>query len=526
MRKRFSRTILVLLLVQLIFAMNLSREVKAAEDDNSSVPEFMDVRKETLGFAYQYKDKTIVNNAVIFDNNIKFFVEENGEKHIISEDFDLIRHLRFIGIYNENAYVISEQNQQKSIYKVDLNTYKMEFVKPVPTYGDGNAYITNYTIDSNGVFWFEAKENNVPIYSQTGIITDYNTKYIIYNDNGFSHETLRLQDSNTTYDSYGQLEKGLDASLWFSKSFKLGSDNKIYRISKDNNIKEYSINTNDLIECVYPGADNTLFVATREFVKTESEYQLGKSTIKKYKINNDALELVKEFDFTGDYFHSSFDSNRSLWINESGVISKLEDNGFVKKYIVNDSMKALKVYDDKHLVVYGIVGIGYTPISIEELSEKPTDNTNTETNSNTNDGKNNNTNDGTNSNTNTNNNNTGTSSNTNVNKDTNTSNDTNIDINSNPVQQTSDLEKFTTVINNNEEPLPTLNSDSILKDSVKEIVPTSSNDIQDVDTKDTIDEVNDTISETDSTINFTSIIFIALGVILISAVGFWLKKNK
>lgn len=110
--KTFGKIILVLLLVQFMYAANLSREVKAVEEDNSSVQEFMEVRKETVGFAYQYKDKTIVNNAVIFDYNIKFFVEENGKKHIIS----IIVH------FHLNNFTVE---QKKQIAMPHLNTLRL-----------------------------------------------------------------------------------------------------------------------------------------------------------------------------------------------------------------------------------------------------------------------------------------------------------------------------------------------------------------------------------------------------------------
>lgn len=510
-----------------MYAANLSREVKAVEEDNSSVQEFMEVRKETVGFAYQYKDKTIVNNAVIFDNNIKFFVEENGKKHIISDDFDLIRFLDFIGIHNDNAYVVSEQNEKKSIYKVDLNTYKMEFVKDVPTYGDGKAYITNYTIDSNGVFWFEAIKTNIPIYSSTGRIIDYNTKYIIYNDKGFSHEVLRLQDSETTYDTYGQLVKGPDQGLWFSKSFKYGKDNKIYKISKDNNIKEYSIDTNDLIESVTPGVNNTLFVGTREFIKTDSEYKQGKFNVRKYKINNDILELESEYSFEDETVKVTFDSYGNLWTNDDGVISKLENDKLVKKYIVKEHMKGIDVYDDKHLVAYGMVGVGYTPISIEDSNEEPRDNSNTDTNGNTD----------TNSNTNSSNNaNTSVSNNTNEVKENNVdlnnsdnvskgtdsyiNSNTNLSSGTNRVQEALGLDKVTAAVSDKKEILPTTKTEDKKEDTTAEAVDTNTS-------KNAIVEENNTVTKKDSTKNFTNVIFIALGVILIiSSVGFWIKKNK
>lgn len=539
--KTFSKIILVLLLVQFMYAANLSREVKAVEEDNSLVQEFMEVRKETVGFAYQYKDKTIVNNAVIFDNNIKFFVEENGKKHIISEDFDLIRFLDFVGIYNDNAYVVSEQNEKKSIYKVDLNTYKMDFVKDVPTYGDGKAYITNYTIDSNGVFWFEAIKANIPIYSSTGRIIDYNTKYIIYNDKGFSHEVLRLQDSETTYDTYGQLVKGPDQSLWFSKSFKYGKDNKIYKISKDNNIKEYSIDTNGLIESVTPGVDNTLFVGTRGFIKTESGYKQGKFNVRRYKINNDILELESEYSFEDETIGVTFDSNRNLWTNDNGVISKLENGKLVKKYIVNEHMKGINVYDDKHLVAHSIVGAGYTPISIGDSNEEPRDNSNTDTNGNTDTNsnstdKNSNTNSSNNANTSVSNNNNSVSNNTNEVKDNNVdlnnrdnsskgtdsyiNSNNNLSIDTNRVQEISSLDKVTAAISDKKEILPTTKTEEKKEDTTAEAVDTNTS-------KNAIVEKNNTVTKKDSTKNFTNVIFITLGVILIiSSVGFWVKKNK
>lgn len=533
-RKAFSSTILVLFLVQLIFGMSLSIEVRA-EEDNSTVPQFMDVRKETVDFAYQYKNKTIVNNAVIFDNNIKLFIEENGQTNIVSDDFNLLRWLSFVGIYNDYAYLLSKQDDNKKIYKVDLNTYEIEFVKTAPTSDNGTSYALDYSIDSAGVLWVEAYEPNVPIYDSKGRIIDYNTKYVVYNDNGFYHETSLLQDGNSSYDRFGGLEKALDGSMWFSKSFNLGADNKVYQISTDNKIKEYTINSTNPIRFIYPGAENTLFVGTKELVKTQSGYAEGKTIIQKYKINNDALELVKEFDFEQGYLYTSLDSNGNLWINQSGVISKLEGEQFEKRYIVDSSLKALNVYDDNHLVACGIVGLGYTPISIEAPSEKPTNNTNTDedsntnTNTDTNTSSNTNTNSNTtnadntnstdsttdinNENTNSENTDTNTSSNTNTNSNTtNTHNtnstDSNIDINNTNtstntntnnantdtytetntlsddfVQKTTTSEKFTININNAKEAVLTLNSNQILKDSVNEISPILPNGVQSVQIK-------------------------------------------
>jgi hypothetical protein len=434
-RKIHSIGILVLFLVQVIFGVSFSGKVKAEETD-SSIPQFMDVRKETIGFVHQYKNKTIVNNNVITDYNLKFFVEENGQKHIISEDFELLRWLRFIGIYNDNVYVVPGQDEKKTIYKADLNTYKLDKVKDVPIYGDGKAGITNYKIASDGVLWFQAQQNNIPIYDSVGRLKDYNTKYIIYNDKGFSYETLNLQDGTSSYSSYGGLNEGPDGTMWFHKSFDLGADNKVYRILKDNSIKEYSINSAYRIESVHPRPDNTLFVFTKELVKTQTGYNENKGILQIYKVNKDALELVKNIDVTGKDFFKSIDSNGNLWINEDGLISKLENDSFVAKYAVRSSLSGINVYDDKHLAAIGIVGFGYTPISIEETVEKPEDNTN----------------DGT-------------------------------DSNNSPAEQTPALEKFTIVVNSNKEALVTLNSSKILKDSVNEIMPTLSSDIQVVEAK-------------------------------------------
>ncbi|MFL0266773.1 LPXTG cell wall anchor domain-containing protein [Candidatus Clostridium radicumherbarum] len=367
-RKLLSAITAVLFLFQLIFGVGFAGKVKA-EAASSSLPTFMDVRKETLGFAYQYKNKTIVNNTVIVDNNIKFFVEENGQKHIISQDFNLIRHLIYIGVYNDNVYVASngdDQSQPYAIYKANLNTYKMEFVKNVPIYGDGKAYITDYKIDANGVFWFAADQNNIPIYDANGKITDYNTKYIIYNDKGFSHEELVLQKGDSLYNTYGRLQQGLDGSMWFFKSLALGADNKVFRILNDNTIKEYSINSTNHIKAIYPGTNNTLLVYTQEI--SPVNYAVVKNIIQKYTISNNGLSLVKEYDLSAKQFFESGDINGNMWIDTDGVISKLEDQGFVDKYIVSSGMLGLNVYDDQHLVTCGIVGFGYTPISIDQPS--------------------------------------------------------------------------------------------------------------------------------------------------------------
>jgi hypothetical protein len=437
-RKILSITILTLFLVQLIFGVSSSGKVMA-EETNSSVPQFMDVRKETIGFVHQYKNKTIVNNNVITDYNLKFFVEEKGQKHIISEDFEFLRGLRFIGIYNDNIYVVPGQAENKSIYKADLNTYKLDKVKDIPIYGDGKASITNYKIASDGVFWFQAQQNDIPIYDSTGTLKGHNTKYIIYNDKGFSYETLNLQDGTSSYSSYGGLNEGPDGTMWFYKSFELGADNKVYRILKDNSIKEYSINSSYRIEAVHARPDNTLFVFTKELVKTQTGYSENKGILQIYKINKDALELVKNIDVTGKDFFKSIDSNGNLWINEDGLISKLENDSFVAKYAVKPSLSGINVYDDKHLAAIGIAGFGYTPISIDE----PADNSNEDT-----------------------------------------------DGNNSPVEQTPSSEKFTTVINN-KEALVTLNSSKILKDSVNEIVPTLANGVQAVEAKVETGAIND-----------------------------------
>lgn len=439
-RKVFSITILIMFLIQLVFGMGFS-EIAEAEETDSAIPKFTDVRKETLDFAYQYKNKTIVNNAVIIDNNIKLFVEENGQKHIVSEDFNLIRYLSYIGLYNGNAYVVSKQDNKQSIYRIDLNTYKMEFVKAVPVYGDGKAHITNYAIDSKGTFWFQAVENNIPIYDSTGRIIDYNAKYIVYNDKDFSYEALNLQDSNSLLDNFGQIKNGADGTIWFSKSFKLGTNNKVCSISEDNKVTEYKVSSNNQIEKVYPGADNKLFLITREIIKDiNGNDNLGKTIVQQYKINNGTLEQEKEFQFSDIYFFSSMDSNGNLWMNQNGVISKLEGDEFIIKYVVSDNMNDLDVYDDKHLVTCGILGFGYTPISIDEQSENPAGN------------------------------------------DTGTNNDSQ--------NQIPEEEKYTTTINNSEEALLTLNSDYILKDSVNEINPALPYGIKSVETNIDAEAIN------------------------------------
>lgn len=421
-RKLLSAVTAVLFLFQLIFGIGFAGKVKA-EAASSSLPTFMDVRKETLGFAHQYKNKTIVNNTVIVDNNLKFFVEENGQKHIISQDFNLLRHLIYIGVYNDNVYVASNQgdpSQPYAIYKADLNTYKMEFVKNVPIYGDGKAYITDYKIDANGVFWFAADQNNIPIYDANGRITDYNTKYIIYNDKGFSHEELVLQKGNSIYNTYGKLQQGLDGSMWFFKSIELGADNKVFRVLKDNTIKEYSINSTNHIDSIYPGENNTLLVYTQEI--SPVNYAVVKKIIQKYSINDNGLSLQKEYDVSAKQFLASGDINGNMWIDTDGVISKLEDGGFVDKYIVSSSMLGLNVYDDQHLVTCGIVGFGYTPISIDPSTPAA------------------------------------------------------------PTSAVPSSEKFTTSING-KDALITLNSSKISKDSINEITPSLPTNVQNVEAK-------------------------------------------
>jgi LPXTG-motif cell wall-anchored protein len=406
-RKLLSAVTAVLFLFQLIFGVGFSGKVKA-ETVSSSLPKFMDIRKETLGFAYQYKNKTIVNNTVIVDNNIKFFVEENGQKHIISQDFNLIRHLIYIGVYNDNVYVASngdDPSKPYAIYKANLNTYQMEFVKNVPIYGDGKAYITDYKIDANGVFWFAADQNNIPIYDANG--------------------KLVLQKGTSLYNTYGKLQQGLDGSMWFFKSLALGADNKVFRILNDNTIKEYSINSTNHIEAIYPGANNTLLVYTQEI--SPVNYAAVKKVVQKYSVNDNGLSLLKEYDLSAKQFFASSDINGNIWIDTDGVISKLEDQGFVDKYIVDSAMLGINVYDDQHLVTCGIVGFGYTPISIDQPSSAAP-----------------------------------------------------VPVNTDPAAPAS--EKFSTTING-KDALITLNSSKISKDAVNEIAPIIPTDVQTVEAK-------------------------------------------
>ncbi|GFZ29849.1 hypothetical protein CSC2_03750 [Clostridium zeae] len=462
-RKKLSVAIVVMFLVQLIFGVGASK-VARAEDVNSSVPQFLDRRKETVDFVYQYKDKTIVNNAVIIDYNIKFFVEENGKKHIISDDFNLLRYLSFKGVYNDNAYVVSDKDEKRSIYKVDLNTYKMEYVKEVPKYKDEQAYVNKIVIDSNGVFWYEASEHNIPIYDSNGRILDNSTKDIIYNDKGFSYETIKLQKGEQTYDSFGHLEESIDGSLWFNKTLKSGTDNKVYKISKDNSVKEYSINNTQpmVIYNVYPSNDSSVILIGKQLVTgSDGRSTEGEVIVQKYKINGDTLELTKEFKFPNTYFYSSLDVNGNVWINQSGVISKLEGNEFIKKYIVDSGLKALEVYDDKNLVACGIVGFGYTPIAIADPAEKPLDN-NIDNNANN-------------------------TTNTNINNNTSknsesASNNSSTNANNTSVQQVINKEKFNVDVNGANAVL-TLDSKQISKDSENTVVPTLSNSVQTVETR-------------------------------------------
>ncbi|GKU24967.1 LPXTG cell wall anchor domain-containing protein [Clostridium folliculivorans] len=455
-RKNFSIAILVMFLVQLIFGMGVSKEVKA-EEVNSSVPQFLDIRKETVDFAYQYKDKTIINNAVIIDNNIKFYVEENGKKHIISEDFNLIRFLDFIGIYNDNAYVVSNQDNKRSIYKVDLNTYKMEYVKEVPSYKDGQAYITHIIIDSNGVFWYEAEEHNIPIYDSNGRILDNKAKDIIFNDKGFSFEAEKIQKGDQNYDSFGGLIEASDGSMWFSRTVTSGTDNKVYKISNGKIEKEYLVNSAVpmAIYEICPGDDNTLtFIAGKLGKITDGRITEEKMLVQKYKINNDTLQLVKEFEFPTTYFFATIDINRNVWISQNGDIFKLEGNELQKKYVVDNFMKPIKVYDDKHMVAYGIVGMGYTPISISDPAEKPLDNNNTNTSQNS----------GTNSGNNTVSSNNGTTA------------------NNNSTPQDTNKEKFNVDVKGTNAVL-TLDSKQISKDSENTVVPTLASSVQTIETK-------------------------------------------
>lgn len=346
-QKKRSFAILLVLLLSAMLIQPQNMKVKA-EDTDSTVPTFTEVKSETIGFALQYKDKTIIKNVNIVDNNLKLFIEENGQRHIISEDFNFLRWLHLIGIYNDNLYVIQDTAPGKPIYKVDLNTYKLEFVKNMPTYPVGNPEITDIAIDKTGTMWFQGHEN---------------TRYMVFNEKGFKFE---FSKSGTSYsDKFSGLQLDQEGNIWFFKTFGTGTENKLYRVSQDGQVKEFTLPTNYTIKSINLGANNTLYVVDGQF--NSSTYGFDKNFVQSYVINGDTIQLVKEFDMGNKAVFYDKDINGNLWVDADGVISKFEEDNLVKKYIVADMLKAVKVYDDKHLVATGIVGGGYFNISLDDV---------------------------------------------------------------------------------------------------------------------------------------------------------------
>lgn len=368
-KKRRNAILMVLLFLTMLFQ-TLNVKVKAEEAD-STVPTFTEVKRETIGFALQHKGKTIIKNVNIVDNNLKLFVEEKDQKHIISEDFNFLRWLDDIGVYNDNLYVIQDTEENKPIYKVDLNTYKMEFVKNMPTSPVGNPSVSKIVIDQTGIMWFLGAEYNIPeYYPNSTRIKDNYTRHIVYNEKGFKFEFSILQQSGrSNFDTFSGLQVDPDGNVWFFKSFGTGTDNKLYRVSKDNQIKEFTIPTSYTIRSIYVGRNNTINIVDGPTTRTDGSEGFDKEFVQRYTIVGDNLQLMKEFDMTGKYVYYDKDINGNLWVDEEGGISKFEGDNLVKKYIVSDVLEGIRVYDDKHLVATGVTGFNYFNISIDD--EKP-----------------------------------------------------------------------------------------------------------------------------------------------------------
>lgn len=338
--KKRSFAIILVLLFSVMLLQPLNMKVKA-ESSSTNVPEFMDILHESIGFFTQYKNKTIINNNVIFDSNLKYSVYENGVKHVFTDDFDILRWMKFMGIYNDCVYSVCDQLPGMPIYKADLNTYKFEFVKNTPIYPNGKLYYNGYSIDNTGVFWFSGTDSS-------------NLKYIVYSDNGFSFETTRLYQSADEY-YFGRPTVGYDGNIWFYKSFNKGADNKVYMVTADKQLHQFDVNSGDIIKDLKIGANGNVYLS----VTTNT----GIDVIKQYRYNNEILEFVKQYNEHG---WLAIDGKGNLWFDRDGGIYKLEGDSFVRKYTVNSFMTGLKVYDDNHMVVGGDLGAGLTIISIDD----------------------------------------------------------------------------------------------------------------------------------------------------------------
>lgn len=355
-QKKKSLAILLVLLFCTMLLKPFDLKVKAEEP---SVPKFMDRLPESIGFFTQYKNKTIINNTVWDSYNLNYSVYENGVKHVITNDFDKLRWMKFVGIYNDGAYSICDKLPGMPIYRADLNTYKFEFVKNIPDYTKGTFYYESSSIDGSGNLWFLGTDCDTSVIIIRKGEKKY-IKYIMYTDNGFSFEVTRLYQSDDNA-QFGKPELGYDGNMWFYKSFNNGADNKIYRVTSDKQVSEFDVEAGDIIRDMKVGANGNIYVEGSTYNGDK-----GNNFIKQYKNVNGKLELVNKYDnIPGEI---TVDAKGNLWLikEDIGEIYKLEGDTFVKKYIVNSWMGGLKVYDDNHMVVGGLGGYGLTTISIDD----------------------------------------------------------------------------------------------------------------------------------------------------------------
>lgn len=347
-----SKKSLILLLAFLFIIMlpqSMSLEAKA-ETANTSIPQYINSYKETIGFFAQYENKTIINNTVLFDNNIKYSVYENGQKHVLSEDFDKIRWMRYMGIYNEGVYSICNKLPGMPIYRADLNTYSFEFVKNAPVYKNVNMQYDSFSVDNRGNFWISGTDSSINVLYD-GITK---LKYIVYSDNGFSFEATPIyHDDNEYY--FGKPNVGYDGNVWFYQSFNNGTDNKVYMVTADKQLHQFDIQSGDIIRDIKVGSNGNVYMK----VGTSSN-----TIIKQYKYDNNKLEYVKQYNESGSW---AIDEKGNLWFDRDGGIYKLEGDNFVRKYTVQSYMSGLKVYDDNHMALGGLGGSGLTIISNDEV---------------------------------------------------------------------------------------------------------------------------------------------------------------
>lgn len=340
----------------------LTAKVKA-ETPTTNVPEYMDLLQETIGFFTQYKNKTIINNTVLYNYDLKYSVYENGQKHVITNDFDKLRYMKFMGVYNDGSYSICDKLPGMPIYRADLNTYKFEFVKNAPLYSKEAVNFNYYLMDNNGNFWFSGIAKN-PVVTHTQDGEQYYNKYIVYSDNGFSFETLQ---PTTDYGNvnFSRPLLGYDGNVWFYKSSDNGEGTKVYMVSADKQLHELDVNPGGAIEQFRIGSNGNVYMDVTAKSGTSSV-----TTIKQYKYANGKLEYVKQYN---QYGWLAIDCKGTLWYDDNhGSIYKLEDDNFVKKYKVNSIVTGLQVYDDNHMVLGGHGGNGLIIISKDSTTPTPT----------------------------------------------------------------------------------------------------------------------------------------------------------